>query len=208
MKLLIGIISSTLLLLFIGVANAQIKSIHVIKVENEDAFENMQTIILAEVGVDTGMSFTSSDSLNNVATPEEELKAEGFSLGEYIVLCFELKQPLYIRLLDTKPNGQTEQLYPANDGTVLFESGKTHCIGDRGPYFYADEASGLGKGILWFHGSTVDTSGERIAEWTIPVQGSNGTAWGSIPTLDTNTIENPDNIQEVIYEAHYRYEIK
>lgn len=184
---------------------AQIENLYVIKVQNKAGFERLHNTALAHIDEYTGISWDSADNINNVATSEEMLEKNGFRIGEYIVLCFTPKQSLYIRLLDTKPNGQVAQIYPANNGTVLFDGGKTHCIGDRGPYFYADEASGIGEGILWFHGSTHDSSGQSLAEWQVPSTGS--FAWEATPTISISEATNPNNSREKIYKAQYRYKI-
>lgn len=194
-------------------AYSQIDELYVIKVENEAEFAELHSRngVLAQIGsqgltrVRGQAGFDRQDELESVSLPEAELSND-FKLNEYIVLCFTPRQSLYIRLMDTRPNNTTAQLYPEGNGTVLVEGGETHCIGDRGPYFYADEASGIGRGVLWFYGSTKDTSGRDLTGLDVPASQS-GQSWASTPVLDSGRkLSSSDRDGEAFY-AHYRYNI-
>ena len=201
----------TLALLLSTVALAQIEDFHIVRLADADELSEFtrQATTEADEADQSGLSFASSSRVEDVATPEEDLEENGFRIGDYTVLCFEPVQTMYIRILDTTPTGTTHQLYPA-EGSVQVEGGQMYCIGDENSdvQFRADEASGIGEGILWIFGSETNMSQDVVDDWKVPSAMSAMSRHGfeRVPTKGTATVDQPDESE--IYEAWLRYEVK
>src|SRR5690554_3349946 len=120
----------------------------------------------------------SADPISQLlATTEKGVQLPGrnaadatFNIGDYVVLCFDPGQDLYIQILDTTPAGVTHQLYP-EAGAVLVSGGRTYCVGDGSQdlYIYADEASGTGAGKVWVYGVTEESNVPTDGDWPRPM---------------------------------------
>lgn len=130
------------------------------------------------------------------AVPTDVGSAREFRLGDYVVLCFTPLQSMYIQILDTTPSGRTHQLYPA-EGAVPVLDGRRYCAGDGSSelYFYADEASGIGEGVLWIYGTRRQSDVARAGDWPVPQGPDSSAEFGT-------TIR-----REGTFEAWYRYSV-
>lgn len=153
------------------------------------------------------------EPIQGSTNPSTELDSIPFYLGQYVVMCFTPRQDLYVRLLDTQPSGKTTQLYPVpENGSVKVVKDTTYCAGDENSdvFLYADEASGIGKGVLYLLGaekeSDLPSNGELENIAKTPVgQTQSSLGWGRQmrPSGSATTEVNGVDLQE----AYFRYEI-
>lgn len=165
---------------------------------------------------DKDVSEAKDKDVSDKITEALELKENQFYVGEYAIMCFDAYSDMLVRLYDSKPTGVTTQLYPRPDENgqypaVEVEGGYKYCIGDSNSdvRLYADEKSGLGKGILYFIGvenfedfPDVSKLGDIPPGWE-----ELGLGWDwAVEDVDAGEVKVEGDNGD-FYELHFPYEI-
>jgi len=199
------------LALWLSHAQAQFRDFSVNRLSSVEELSKLEELLATTPDDKTGLAKGLGWDLQANPKPldidlADEVEGHQFHLGEYVVMCFTPEKDMYIRLMDTKPNGGTAQLYPV-EGSVAVAADTRYCIGNRDSevLVYADEATGLGKGTLYLLGVEAEEDFPDVS--TIanipPGWEQSGLAWLTKPAGSLE-IEVED---DKLYEAYFNYEI-
>lgn len=180
------------------------------KIDNYEEYQNWSEG--RETDEATGFSFASKKRHNkkepiNVVSPEkseDDFASTEFYFDEYVVICFTPVADLFIRLIDTTPNGITHQLYPYEDTAVQVIAGQDYCVGDAmsDVELYLDEESGIGEGLLYLYGTTIENDLNAEEDFALPSGMQSGFGFASVRRTGQSEREKGE---QKIYESWIKY---
>ena len=148
-----------------GSMSPSVTEFQVIRMEGLSAFRQLADTVVTSVAGDNGLVAVDNGALQAFISERVPAWRAVFDHGDYVIVCFRLSGPAYVRIIDNPPRGGSHQLFP-NEGAARVEDDGLYCAGhqDSSAQFHADEESGVGFGILSMYASpTVGSLGSGPA---------------------------------------------
>ncbi|MEM6413309.1 MAG: hypothetical protein AAF720_01465 [Pseudomonadota bacterium] len=100
----------------------------------------------------------------------ERQEAERFKFGEFLIVCFRVRETMKVRLLDLAPSGRSQQIFPGGVNSVEVNPRGTYCLGDdkSSMALQLDEESGVGLGKIYILGASDGEPSITPRRYSIP----------------------------------------